>query len=81
MPYIVPVERVAIDRIVHDIPYLMNGEMNYFITKVLLTNKDFHNYQSYMEIVGTLECVKLEMYRRAIATYEDNKKEENGDVY
>jgi len=31
--------------------------------------------------MGVLECIKQEFYRRAVAPYEDKKKEENGDVY
>jgi hypothetical protein len=39
------------------------------------------SYFSYNEVVGVLECVKLEMYRRLVAPYEDRKCKENGDVY
>ena len=33
------------------------------------------------EVLGVLECVKLELYRRVAAPYEDKKCQENGDVY
>jgi hypothetical protein len=33
------------------------------------------------EVVGVLECAKLEIYRRIAAPYEDKKIVENGDVY
>lgn len=33
------------------------------------------------EIIGALECCKLELYRRIAAPYEDIKIGENGDVY
>jgi len=32
-------------------------------------------------VIGVLESVKMELYRRKIADYEDEKCEENGDVY
>jgi hypothetical protein len=38
-------------------------------------------YTEYNALVGVLECVKQEFYRRAVSSYEDKKKEGNGDVY
>ena len=37
-------------------------------------------YEEYNSVVGVLESVKLEFYRRAVAAYEDNKIVENGDI-
>jgi len=59
------------------------GELNYSITRmiwsyILLKGE---SYQTYNDIMGALEGVKLELYRRKIAPYEDLKKEANGDVY
>ena len=58
------------------------GGLNYLITKMCLEfvapNK---TYDGYNEVIGVLECAKLEFYRRAVAVYEDLKKELNGDVY
>lgn len=60
------------------------GELNYTITKVidnyLFQKKNLH-YQDFNDVIGVLECVKTELYRRAISPYEDKKIEENGDVY
>ena len=39
------------------------------------------SYHAYNEIIGVLECVKQEFYRRMVAPYEDKKCEENGDVF
>jgi hypothetical protein len=39
------------------------------------------NYDNFNEVIGVLECMKLELYRRMIAPYEDTKCKENGDVY
>lgn len=38
-------------------------------------------YALYNEVVGVLECAKLELYRRLAAPYEDRKIAANGDVY
>lgn len=37
-------------------------------------------YGDHNEIVGMLECAKMEFYRRNTAPYEDKKIVENGDV-
>ena len=59
------------------------GELNYCFTLLAveyLKNKG-ERYQTYNDIIGALECAKLEMYRRKTAPYEDKKITENGDVY
>ena len=38
-------------------------------------------YRKINELVGVLECAKLELYRRIASPYEDVKMESNGDVY
>ena len=38
-------------------------------------------YQTLNAIVGSLECCKLEVYRRLASPYEDEKITKNGDVY
>lgn len=58
------------------------GILNYVLTNILI--KILNNKVSYSginELTGVLECVKLEMYRRLAAPYEDKKIEQNGDVY
>lgn len=35
----------------------------------------------YTDVRGVLRCAQLEMYRRMIAAYEDEKIKEKGDVY
>lgn len=58
------------------------GELNFFLTKLLLEYlPETPGYTDYNNVIGVLECCKLEMYRRAVAPYEDKKIEENGDVY
>jgi hypothetical protein len=39
------------------------------------------NYDAINEVIGVLECAKLELYRRVAAPYEDAKIKENTDVY
>ena len=59
------------------------GELNYLIT--LLVNEYLYNkgksYTSINEVIGVLECSKLELYRRIASPYEDSKIQQNGDVY
>ena len=65
-------------------PPITVGDLNYVVTKTCLAflkKNMFVNYQSYNDVIGTLECCKLEMYRRAVAPYEDKKIAEHSDVY
>lgn len=81
MPYVLPTQREYLDT--HDDPRTV-GDLNYLITKLCLYYLEEYtegNYADFNSIIGVLECAKLEMYRRMVAPYEDNKIEENGDVY
>ena len=58
------------------------GELNYAITDLCVdylagTEK---RYADRAEVIGALECAKLEFYRRALAEYEDAAIAKNGDV-
>ena len=59
------------------------GELNYAVT--MLVKKYFEmkgeSYATYNDIIGALECCKLELYRRKIGWYENGKILENGDVW
>ena len=60
------------------------GELNYAITKLVddyLIQKGGIRYTHLNEVIGALECAKLELYRRVAAPYEDQKITETGDVY
>ena len=59
------------------------GELNYMISTLIDENLAMHgfNYSNLNQVVGVLECAKLEIYRRMAAPYEDQKMQENGDVY
>jgi hypothetical protein len=58
------------------------GELNYVITTICDAYLG-HNisYTRCNEIIGALECAKLEFSRRVVSPYEDKKMLENGDVY
>lgn len=81
MPYIKPEDRTAIlldNTLIDDA-----GELNFYITTLIdsYINKNTKCYTTLNEVIGVLECAKLEVYRRIVAPYEDTKIEQNGDVY
>tara|TARA_Y100000310_G_C20631056_1_gene788661 strand:+ start:1456 stop:1755 length:300 start_codon:yes stop_codon:yes gene_type:complete len=84
MPYIKKEKR---DYFYYDILDLNNeitssGELNYCITKLILNYlPSTPKYDDYNTVIGVLECVKQELYRRLITDYEDKKCSENGDVF
>ena len=60
------------------------GELNYVISCLVdqyLISKGGLRYININEVIGVLECSKLELYRRVAAPYEDAKRDESGDVY
>ena len=61
------------------------GELNYIITELCLlylySRPKMTNYEALNDIVGALECAKLEFYARKVRPYEDIKIKENGDIY
>ncbi len=87
MPYIRKQSRKRYDRQIAELTRLLlkddapAGEINYVFSRVL--KGLFEARRSYTEankLVGVLECVKLEIYRRSIVPYEDEKILENGDI-
>ncbi len=85
MPYINLHNRQRIDEHVEKLvsSIFTPGELNYTITTLIdqLLDRVGFNYDGLNSMVGVLECVKLELYRRVISPYEDVKKRDNGDVY
>lgn len=58
------------------------GELNYLFTKLIRSYLgEFPTYRDFNDVVGALECAKMELYRRVVSKYEDVKIKENGDVY
>ena len=81
MPYITAEDRARIDK--GGKPETA-GELNYSITRLVddyLIQKGGVRYRHLNEVIGALECAKLELYRRVAAPYEDQKLNESGDVY
>lgn len=58
------------------------GELNYLVSKLVLTyvGRIGEGYQAYNDVIGALEGAKLEVYRRQLATYEDKKIADNGEI-
>jgi hypothetical protein len=86
MPYINKDSRerfdVIVDKFILEIKNdVMSGDLNYlvssFLWKLFQNNK---SYSSINQIIGVLECVKLEFYRRQAAPYEDTKLGTHGDI-
>jgi hypothetical protein len=83
MPYIKQEERTFLDQNINPHLNLTPGALNYCITRLINLYLTYHGkgYSVINEVIGVLECAKLELYRRIASPYEDKKKEENGDVY
>ncbi len=89
MPYIKPDDRQhyedAINLIVNrlaqrDFPA---GDINYVITMIIKGAVRHFGKVSYAylnNLMGVLECVKQEFYRRDVVKYEEEKIIENGDL-
>lgn len=79
MPYIPQHERTQIDL---GASPCSAGELHYIFTQIIreYLGQD-PRYDSFNEVIGVLECCKLELYRRMIAPYENKKIKQNGDVY
>ena len=85
MPYIKIQDRNKFESLVksmHFVEIKTAGELNYLITQLVhsFLSQGPESYQNYNNAMGALEGAKLELYRRSISEYEDEKIEENGDV-
>jgi len=85
MPYIEQNDREQYKKILEDIKkngIATAGDLNYIITCIsnIYLNECGECYKTYNEIIGVLECAKLEYYRKNVAIYENKKIKENGDV-
>lgn len=80
MPYINGSKRIDI---LNGSAAITPGELNYKITLLLIDywNRVGHKYQTINDIIGALECAKLEFNRRVVVDYENQKALENGEVY
>lgn len=61
------------------------GELSYalsqVIVKYLLLSKPKPRFADYNEVIGVLETLKLEIYRRLLIPYEEKMRAKNGDVF
>lgn len=57
-----------------------DGLLNYTITRLIKDLYPNAKYHDWNEVIGMLECCKLEVYRKMIGPYEDLKEIENGKV-
>jgi len=83
MPYIKQLDRNKFDDIIEQLNPTTAGELNYIMTSIIHRHVKLNGGVSYSklnEMIGMLECAKLELYRRIAAPYEDIKIKENGDV-
>ena len=82
MPYIKPHLRDALEK--GEFSPCDAGELNFCITIMLkdyLKLRDIPKYTTFNEVMGVLECVKQEFYRRVIVPHESRMIKENTDVY
>lgn len=83
MPYINAEDRDALDPTIVGLNEAMTpGELNFQVTSLVdgyLAGR--LDYQAINDVIGVLECAKLEVYRRIAAPYEDVKLTINGDVF
>ena len=85
MPYIKKEDRRKFDKVIlNNLSKLVetDGELNYCVSLLLhsILEKRGINYQNMNNLIGTLECVKLELYRKVVSPYEEAKIDENGTV-
>lgn len=89
MPYITQNERDKIDNVIDSLITEINktsdenlsGVLNYTMTRIISASmKNNVRYNKINNLIGVLECVKMELYRRVAAPYEDKKIDCNGDV-
>jgi len=89
MPYIKREDRAEIDDQIDELVKQLktfddgkvDGALNYTITRLLELTYDDINYFTINRVVGVINCVENEYYRRKAAPYEDRKKLLHGDVY
>lgn len=90
MPYISKEKREDLENLTAmlDASFIADaGELNYLITKLTHNylkqcERQFGKptYKAYNDAIGALESAKLELYRRKVIPYEEEKKKQNGDV-
>ncbi len=88
MPYILKERRDVLDPAIEELVEAFSkldaadfaGNLNYVVSKLLIRLYPTPNYQRFNDMVGALECCKMELYRKRIAPYEEMKEQENGPI-
>lgn len=94
MPYIKQEERQRYDDAIKNIVHLLLdkfpgdngkrfvvGDLNYIVSSIVWDLFDaLPSYTRGNELVGVIECVKTEFYRKKLADYEDLKEKEHGTL-
>lgn len=84
MPYIKQEKRTELDPMIGCFSPLIEtpGDLNYVITRLihLQIKRDKLSYNKLNEMIGVLECAKLELYRKIAGPYEDTKEALNGTI-
>ena len=84
MPYIKKEDRQYFDETIKAISedVANEGDLNYIFTSLLHDRIEVEgiSYQTLNNLIGVLECCKLELYRVLVGPYEDTKKKLNGSV-
>ena len=91
MPYIKPEDRAKFhlhaDHGAEGIKLVAEnaGELQYCIALLIMAylarKPDDYRYQDLNDVMGALAGAQMEFYRRVVASYENDKREDNGDVY
>lgn len=81
-PHIDNLHRFLVDLELDDSKNNMEGNLNYTITRLLklVYGDETSSYRDVNDVIGVLECIKLEYYRKLAAPYEDVKESQNGRV-
>jgi hypothetical protein len=84
MPYIAKKERVKFEKPIQELADNIetDGDLNYCISLLMhkILEKRGVRYQNMNNIMGAIDCAKMEFYRTVASPYEDEKKTENGSV-
>ena len=83
MPYIKPEDRKKLDCVIETVYAAETpGELNYVITRLVHEYIEYKGlkYININEVIGVLECAKLELYRMVAAPYENQKMLQNGRI-
>ena len=85
MPYIKKEDRdrfEAFIKLLNEQDIRTSGELNYLITMIThkYLNQKPESYSMYNDVIGAIEGAKIELCRRHVALYENEKIKENGDV-